>query len=124
MQQLLADAGLLGALNAGTNTGSGMGAGAGNGYSARRSTLQNVGLYGGLPLHDPSSSQGAGLGAQIPPGDGRSASHRSRRDADASAYASDDQLKAAGAGEAVVPLRYRHRVGRYFQRIADEIGEQ
>jgi len=31
------------------------------------------------------------------------------------------RLRASGGSDAAVPLRYRRQVGRYFQRVADEL---
>lgn len=119
VSQLLADAGLLG-LKPGAKPGFGGGTAAGGGYSARRSTLQNVGLYGNLPTFGGAES-GFGTG----PFNQRGAGALAGRGDGASQPAILDamgELRAAGAGSAVVPQRYRQRVAKYFQRIAEETG--
>lgn len=120
-EQLLADLGF----GQGSSPGGGMGVGAGGGYSARQSTLNNVGMYGGLPQVDASSGQGSGESQQLQAGqEGRGAGGRpNSATRDASPGARDD-AQASGTGEAAVPLEYRRKVGRYFQRIADELGSE
>ncbi len=116
-QQLLADAGL----NPG-NKGGQLGAG-GGGYSMRSSTLQNVGLYGGIPTLD-QLGNGSGNPTDGLIGSGRSAS-RGNRGGGATALPGPGQsTNASGGGEAAIPLRYRRKTGRYFQQIADEVGNQ
>jgi hypothetical protein len=111
--QLLADAGL--------GTGEGFGNGAGGGYSARRTSLANIGLYGGLPAT--SGPQGAGQRNtnQRAAGAERYSAESSTTTGDAEGGLSGSR-PAAGGGEASVPLQYRRKVGRYFQRLADELG--
>lgn len=115
-QQLLADAGL-------GNGNGGQGNGGGGGYSTRRSTLQNVGLYGGIPLSEQSSGKD-GISRDAIVGTGRGGRDRMGRELGGGVFESRNALNASGTGEAVVPLRYRRKVGRYFQRIADEIGSE
>lgn len=110
--QLLADAGF--------KQGNSSGMGAGGGYSSRRSTLNNVGLYGNLPTRgNPTQARGGRRGA-VAGGAGNSGSL-----ADSAASNFDDNpgaVRAAGAAAAAVPVRYRSRVREYFQRIAEETG--
>jgi hypothetical protein len=96
--------------------------GTGGGFSQRRSTLNNVGLYGGLPRpsgkqarHGGRSTQGPVAGGG-PNGPGDDAG-------DPGGDARGGRLKAAGESGASVPARYRKKVGEYFQRVADELGE-
>jgi hypothetical protein len=117
LAQLLADAGL--ALQPGYGSGGGFGQG---GYSARRNTLDNVGLYGGLPTFDQSASAQEGTSSRQREGAFGSGRQRSQGDGSPDAYQMSGHQSASGAGEAAVPLRYRTKVGRYFQRIADELG--
>lgn len=114
MAQLLADAGL--------GTGSGPGSGAGGGYSARRSTLANIGLYGGLPSM--TGPQLAGQGTSAAGGAGRYSSGSSSAAGEGAGFDVPGTRASAAGGEASVPLQYRRKVGRYFQRLADEIGSQ
>jgi hypothetical protein len=111
-EQLLRDAGLM--------PGMGQGTGTGDGSSAQRNSLENVGLYGGLPGLDampgdrPSSSgrMGSGGGSNVRTGEaGRPGSVDPR-----------NPQAAGGSGEGAVPVQYRRRVAEYFQRLADESG--
>jgi hypothetical protein len=100
---------LLGSLGLGGGYGSG-------GYSAARGP--NVGLYGGLPGMTGMAGFDGG-------GDDRSATGRGTSNGGANpdrAQPLDRATEAAsgGTGEGLVPLEYRHRVGQYFQRIAEE----
>lgn len=103
---------------AGMGTGFG-GIGAGGGYSASRSTLQNVGLYGPLPALGQSGLRGdASDGAALfGSGLGYGADESQSQEVDAAAA-----LRATGTSQTQIPVRYRRRVGHYFQRIADELG--
>lgn len=113
VQQLLDAAGL------GSNPG--MGAGNGGGYSARRSTLDNVGMYGGRPTRATWAKSGSGRRRD---GGGAGDQAGADPDADPADRAGEiDKLRATGQSDTVVPARYRRRVGDYFQRVADEIGE-
>jgi hypothetical protein len=120
LEQLLADAGLM--LGEGIGNGRGMGLGGGDGYSSRRSTLDNVGLYGGLPTLAGGERSGSGSGnrAGRPRETGEGGSERANTPAAADAT----QPGAAGAADATVPAPYRRRVADYFQRIADETGKR
>lgn len=112
IEQLLAGLGLLpGQMGAG---------GSGSGYSQRRSSLDNVGLYGNNPRRD-DAREGSGSGES----DAAAAARRLATDDDArtSNIGPDGELRASGGGEADVPVRYRRRVGAYFRRIADDLGE-
>ena len=104
-------------LGSGQKPGKGMN-GSGGGYSARRNTLKNVGLYGSLPrMSKPSQAKG-GRGDQ----GGADRSGGTSPDADdPSATESTDRTKAAGASDTAVPPRYKRKVGEYFQRVADEL---
>jgi hypothetical protein len=106
VEQLLADMGL------------GDGAGSG-GYSTRRNSLDNVGLYGRMPMMEQSSggsrrNQQTGAvgtrGGTTPPGRSMPGT------------ANPSARTASGSAEALVPVPYRRRVAEYFQRIADETG--
>lgn len=114
LEQLLADAGF--------KQGVGGGMGSGGGYSARRSTLNNVGLYGNLPARgNPTQSRrGRGRLAQSGAGAaGATAEMLPGENADL-----PGEVRASGAAGAFVPIRYRSRVEQYFQRIAEETGSE
>ncbi len=119
MQELLAQMGL------GDGPNSGFGTGSGNGYSTRRGTAQNVGLYGNQPMMDPSQSRMGHSPSQHGAGTrGRGADGSDGRSPREGGLSFRRQLTSGGAGELPVPARYRDRVGRYFQRLADELGER
>lgn len=105
---------------AGMSTGPNGPLGAGGGYSARMTTLENVGLHGGLPSlggggeREGDGASGPGLGRPAVGNFGRGEPGR---------VSAIDELRAGGAGRELVPLEYRERVGAYFERIADELGE-
>jgi hypothetical protein len=111
LQQLLADSGL---------GSGGLGGGIGGGYSARRNSLANIGLYGGLPASSGSAQARARQASQGAAGANGYASSAQPTD-DGVSSTSPGKQSAAG-GEAAVPLQYRRKVGRYFQRLADELG--
>ena len=121
MQQLLQQMGL----KPGNSDGNGSGTGGGSGYSASRSTSQNVGLYGSEPMVDQSSAARSG-----PPGDRNAKGARGSQDSSTDRDPRDGGLSfrrrivSGGSGDLAVPPRYRDRVGRYFQRLADELGER
>lgn len=118
IEQLLAEAGL----KMGSGSGFGMGEGVGGGYSARRSNANNMGLYGGLPALGP---QGSGRGtAELSPGLGSPGSLTGGSNPDDPTLVEAGATGAAsGAGQGTIPLRYRQRVGRYLQRLAEELNE-
>jgi hypothetical protein len=113
IEQMLAEAGL---------PGQGIGGnapGLAGGYSSRRSTLNNVGLYGNMPTAS-SSRSGSGrsaTGAGSFHDDGPNADRRPLETVDG-----DRGASASGHAEAAIPAQYRRRVADYFQRIADETG--
>jgi hypothetical protein len=113
INQLLAEAGL------GKGSNSGFGEGTGGGYSSRRSSLQNVGLYGRVPaLGQSRTGFGQGrLGLQ-----GLGAESTNRDSSQPSLVDAGGDVQASGAGSATIPLKYRRRVSLYFERIADETG--
>lgn len=101
----------------------GMGQGGGGGYSASRNTSDNVGLYGSDQNYSQSPSGGEGMrqkqhrtGGMGPRTPGRKLGGAGDAPLDA-----PGKLRASGGSEAAVPLRYRRQVGRYFQRVADEL---
>jgi hypothetical protein len=105
------------------NAGSGFGMGAGGGYSARQSTLQNIGLYGTPPTFDSSPSKSgksddrSAFGMTGDRGRGSKADPRE-------AFAVPDSARHRNSAELTVPPAYRQRASRYFQRIADEVGNR
>ncbi len=112
-EQLLAAAGM--------QQGNG-GIGAGGGYSARRSTLQNVGLYGNLPTLAGATGSGHrrdGLTGVMGGQDGGPG-----HTPNVTVIEALRELSATGSSDVAVPEAYRRRVGEYFRRIADELGDE
>ncbi len=114
LSQMLADAGF----KPGGKPGQNGPMGAGGGFSARRSSLNNIGLYGQMPTRgNPTQSKSGGGKQSLSVG----GSYRTDNDrVTSSRLDPHGLLKASGAGETAVPARYRNRVEQYFQRIADE----
>ena len=107
--QLLASAGL--------GMGEG-GLGSGGGYSASRTTLSNVGLYGSLPAFATAAERGFGASSDGPgAGDSRLSPEGTSK---TSTFEAKDLEHALGTGSSYVPIEYRKRVSAYFKRIADE----
>ncbi|MBI3861979.1 MAG: hypothetical protein HY290_08785 [Planctomycetia bacterium] len=120
LEQMLADAGLK--PGSGSKPGQSGMMGAGGGFSARRSTLNNIGMYGRIPAKGNPKSTRAGGGERAQTVGG---SYRANEGPATSSKLDPHGLwRASGASEASVPARYRGRVERYFQRIADEAGSR
>ena len=111
---------LLQGMGMGSNPGNSMGNGAG--YSARRSTMQNVGLYGGRPTRASWAKSGGGRKSG-PGGAGEGEGAAAGDPDDPARFGEQGKLRATGQSDSVAPPQYRRRVGDYFQRVADEIGE-
>jgi hypothetical protein len=95
---------------------------AGGGYSSRRSSLKNVGIYGGIPRHSKQGGQQKGGSADRGTG---TWDEGTNPDADqAGAGAAAGKSRASGESDAAVPVKYRKQVGDYFQRVADELGDK
>ncbi len=99
--------------------GMGQGAGMGNGYSVSQNTMQNVGLYGNLPVMGEMSRSGSGRDGTWTAGRGGDRNGNDRTQSDWSTAQGAGSRGAAGGGDAV-PAEYRHRVNEYFRRLADE----
>ncbi len=112
---------LLAGMGFGNGNASGGGSGSGSGYSVRRGNGR-MGLFGGLP--GMASMQGFGAG-QKANGEGRAGAWGQAGDADRPMiFPVDADQRAAGASEGSVPASYRQRVGQYFLRIAEEVGDE
>ncbi|MCA9006001.1 MAG: hypothetical protein KDA70_12085 [Planctomycetaceae bacterium] len=120
ISQLLKEAGF----HPGRGMGNGMGSGAGGGFSSRRSTMQNVGLYGENPFMDQTAAHEGASSDQASEAAGRAGGQTFAEQEERSSFNANGAFQASGAGEAAVPLKYRRKVGRYFQRIADEVGDE
>lgn len=95
--------------------------GAGGGYMARRSTLRNVGLYGGLTRAAQASKSGGGKADRGVATDGRGDPNDPGTPM---GVAGGRAARTGGEADAVMPPAYRRRVGDYFRRVADEIGDR
>ena len=105
---------MLGAMGLST----GMGSGGAGGYSAMRSSLANVGLYGTLPMAGMES--GGGRGGQADHGVRSTANGLADGDG-SNGSGSNGKQQANGGSDAPVPAQYKQRVGDYFQRVSDEL---
>jgi hypothetical protein len=117
LAQLLAEMGFGGG-------GSGMGGflGSGSGSGAQRGFGPNVGLYGGFPGMDQPFETGFGQGPQDEQGKGGTIGG-SNPDLNSS-YETSAEGTLSGAGDGAIPFRYRRPVGKYFERLAEEIQEK
>lgn len=118
LDQLLSEMGF----GNGSGGDGGMGWGAGNGFSSRPGSQQNVGLYGGNPLADAAGfREGSSTDAQGTVGVTGAGGPGGER---GSGYAARRTGTPAAGGDVVVPLRYRQQVGRYLERLSDELGDE
>ncbi len=102
--------------------GAGLGQGGSGGYSSRSNTMQNVGMYGGLPLLTPGASNSGSSDSDNMIGTlpGQFASEQGD---DGTEFQSRQSHPAYGGAEWGVPLRYRRQTGRYLRRLAEELEE-
>jgi polyhydroxyalkanoate synthesis regulator protein len=101
-----------------------MGQGGGDGYSAARNTSDNVGLYGSDQNYSESQSGGEGMRQrENRSGRGPRSPGRALGGSGDGPLEAPGHLRASGGSDAAIPLRYRRQVGRYFQRVADELGD-
>jgi hypothetical protein len=92
--------------------------GSGGGYSARRSEMKNIGLYGKIPTRGNPQAFRSGGGKDAPSVGG---SYRADSDRTTSSRLDPHgMLRSSGVSETAVPARYRGQVQQYFQRIAEE----
>ncbi len=97
------------------------GSGGKNGYSARRNSLNNVGIYGNLPTRASMARGGNGHDNRPSSSDGNA---NPDEDRDPSHAAPNARSRVAGETGAAIPPEYKRRVGAYFQRVADELGDK
>jgi len=116
LSQLLSDAGMKPGMKPGSKPG--QAEGNGGGYSARRSTLNNIGLYGHFPTRGNPTQSKSGGGHKS---GGIGGSFRTDpQGAQMSRLDPHGTLKGSGVSETAIPVRYRGRVEEYFRRIAEE----
>ena len=109
--QLLGEAGL-------PQPGQGPGQGSGSGYSSRRNSLRNIGLYGQMPGMEQNAGNRSGKSSSG--AEGGRYTDKTNSHENAELVGARGVLEAAGSGNIPVPVRYRSRVGAYFERIVDE----
>ena len=104
----------------------GQGEGGGEGSSSRRNAMRNVGLYGQMPPElDKEQKNALGKMDKQKPVPGRTRDPRLKPGDDgAGGYEMTQEGTASGTGDRPVPLRYRRRNSRYFQRLADELRDR
>jgi len=98
-----------------------VGQGAGGGYSSQMSTMDNVGLYGSMPLLG-----GNGLQDENNPTSGpglAESAFGTGSNADGNGFQTQQANPAYGGADWGVPARYRRQSGRYLQKLADELDE-
>ena len=122
LQQLLADAGMP-SFGQGSGMQSGSGSGTGNGFSARRSTMQNVGLYGNSPSMNATSASAQGQSSGGQPAEGGAWGGTGDVQAINFIRAAADLQSAGGAVDAL-PLKYQDRIARYFRNVVDQMEQQ
>ncbi|MDB5323030.1 MAG: smc 7 [Phycisphaerales bacterium] len=105
----------------GLSTGRGGAGGSGGGYMSKRSTLRNVGIYGDLARLAKASKSGGGKSEKGVSTDGRGGLDDKGNPLGVDASAKG---RTAGEADATVPVQYKRRVGDYFRRVADEIGDK
>lgn len=117
IDQLLAKMGLG---KNGSQPGMGAGNAAGGGYSTRRSTSENIGLYGGLPPESSASRRGSSDSTASGAATYSTGVQNGQTGTDAVT------TEAAGArsdASRTVPSQYRNQVSDYFRTIAEELGD-
>lgn len=102
----------------GMNPGGGVGAS--GGFSQRRSSLRNTSLYGRIPSRSQAGGRRSGRSAAGPSGGGNANGGAT----DAGGQAGIGKLQASGESDVAVPPQYKQKVGEYFQRVADELGQE
>lgn len=106
-RQLLEGSGLSGQLGSGRN-----------GYSARRNSLRNVGLYGSRPRESRASSGNDRTNAGV-----LFRTHAANSDGRTAAATANSNGQTQAASQTPIPDQYRRRVSDYYQRVADELGD-
>jgi len=98
--------------------GQGIGSGGQGGFSQRRSTMDNVGLYGNEPTASQASQSGRGDRESDAEGQFFGARNTGRNQG---GNAIGKEKTRAGSASGAIPSRYERRTGEYFRRITDEI---
>ena len=107
----------------GTNMGgAGMGMAGSGGYSSQMSTMNNVGMYGGMPQFDPSNTSMGESNSDNVGGVYSDPFAQGQDGADAGFTASQTN-PAFGGADWGVPIQYRRQAGRYLQGLAEDLEE-
>ncbi|MEZ6059319.1 MAG: DUF4175 family protein [Planctomycetaceae bacterium] len=101
-------------------SGSGMGQAGSGGYSTNMATMNNVGMYGGLPVLDPSSSSSGGSESDMAAGI-FSSPFASGQNESGTGFTASQTNPAFGGADWGVPIQYRRQAGRYLQQLAEEL---
>lgn len=103
--------------------GAGLGQAGSGGYSSRAKTMQNVGMYGRLPLLTPGGLQSGASDSDNAIGTlpGEFANEQGGRSAEQRFKQSHPSY---GTLEWGIAVQYRRPAGRYLQRLAEEMDEQ
>ena len=90
------------------------------GYSMPQNTMENIGVYGGLPTQEPPPRQGNGDDSE-----GGFATYEQGGRSEGSRGGSSDTEDASARGDAgaVVPSVYQKQVSDYFRQLAEELGD-
>jgi hypothetical protein len=97
-----------------------LGLGSGGGYSSGGNSMENIGLYGTIPLISP---QGGGGGGQADRGLATSANGSPNGLENPDAAGAEGKQEASGGADAPIPPQYKQRVGEYFERVEDELSQ-
>ncbi len=106
----------------GKNQGREGGQGGSGGESSAMDTLDNVGMYGGNPLMDPTESRSGMSDSNNPTATVPGMMSKENGD-DGSGFETSQSSPAYGGAEWGVPLRYQRQAGRYLQKLAEELEE-
>lgn len=90
------------------------------GQSSRTNSLENVGMYGGNPLHEPTQSR-YGQSDQYAPTGSIPGQLAAEGNQSGNGLRSSQSNPAYGGADWGVPLRYQRQAGRYLQQLAEEL---
>jgi hypothetical protein len=94
--------------------------GSSGGEMEAMNTMDNIGLYGTIPL---MAAESGAAGGQADHGIGSFSNGSPDWIANPDGAGSSGKLEASGQGDAPIPPQYKQRVGDYFQRVEDELSQ-